>query len=49
MIDEDELYVEDVAMNDDNNGQEEDEDEQVLNIVEGNQEPVNEEGIYITE
>ena len=42
MIDEDELYVEDVAINDDNNGQEEDEDEQVLNIVEGNQEPVNE-------
>ena len=48
MIDEDELDVEDVAINDNDNVQEEDENEQVLNIVEENREPVNERGIYIT-
>ena len=48
MIDEDELDVEDVAINDNDNGQEEDENEQVLNIVEENREPVNERGVYIT-
>ena len=48
MIDEDELDVEDVAINDNDNVQEEDENEKVLNIVEENREPVNERGIYIT-
>ena len=48
MIDEDELDVGDVKINDDDNVQEEDEYEQILSIIEENQEPVNEEGIYIT-
>ena len=42
IIDEDELDVEEVSANDDDNGQEEDEDERCLNIIEENQEPVNE-------
>ena len=48
MIDEDELDVEDVEINDYDNVQEEYWGEQGLNIIEENQEPVNEEGIYIT-
>ena len=42
IIDEYELDIEDVAIHDDDNGQEEDEDERVLNIIEENQYPVNE-------
>ena len=49
MIDEDELDVEDVAINDDDNWQEEYENDKGLNIIEENHEPSNEEGIYITE
>ena len=49
MIDEDGLEVEDVEINDYDNGQGEDKDKRVLNIIEENQEPVNEEVIYITE
>ena len=41
--------VEDVAINDYDHEQEEDEDEQGFNNIEENQQPVNEEGIYITE
>ena len=49
IINEDELDVEYVAINYDDNVQEEYEDKQGLNTIEENQEPVNEEGIYITE
>ena len=49
MIYKDELDVEEVAINNDDNLQKEDEDEQGLNIKEENQEPLNEEGIFITE
>ena len=49
ILNEDELDVEEVTINDDDNGKGEDEYEQGLNIIEENQEPVNEEGIYITE
>ena len=49
IINEDELEVEDVAINDDDNGKEEDEDEWVLNIMEENPDPVNEESVYIIE
>ena len=48
MINEYEIDVEDVGINDDDNGQEEYEDEQGLNTTEENQYPENEEGIYIT-
>ena len=41
MIDEYELDVEDVSINDDDNGQEQDEDEQGLKIIEENQDTVN--------
>ena len=49
MIYEYELYVEDVVINNDDNGQEEDWYEHNLNIIEENKDPVNEEGIYIME
>ena len=49
MIDEDKLDVEDVAINDNGNGQEENEYEQGMKTIEENQETVNEEDIYITE
>ena len=45
MIYEDELDVEDVEINDNDNGQEEEEDDKGLNIIEENQEAVNKEGI----
>ena len=48
IIDGDELDVENVAIDNYDNGPEEDEDEQGLNITEKNQEPVNEELIFIT-
>ena len=48
VINEYEIDVEDVGINDDDNGQEEYEDEQGLNTTEENQYPENEEGIYIT-
>ena len=48
MINEDELDVEDVEIHYDDKGQEEDEYEKGLNIIEENQYPVNEEGISIT-
>ena len=41
MINENELDVEDVAINDDDDGQKEDEDELVLSIMKENQELVN--------
>ena len=49
MINEYELNVQDVSINDDYNRQDEYGDEQGLNIIEENQYPLNEEGIYITE
>ena len=49
IINEDELDVADIAINDDDNVQEEYEDDQYFNIIEENQEPVNEEGVYIME
>ena len=49
MINEYELDVEDVEINDDDKEQEKDEDERGLKITEENYDPVNEEGIYITE
>ena len=41
IINEDELYVADIAINNDDNVQEEYEDDKYLNIIEENQEPVN--------
>ena len=49
MINRDELDDEDILINYDDNGQEKDEYERDLNIIEENQGPVNKEGIYITE
>ena len=49
MINRDELDDEDILINYDDDGQEKDEYERDLNIIEENQGPVNKEGIYITE
>ena len=49
MIYEDALDIEDIEINDDDNGQEEDQNKKGLNIITENQYPVNKEVIYITE
>ena len=49
MIYEYELDVGDIKVNGDDNGKEQYEHEWGLNIIEENQEPLNKEGIYITE